>query len=49
MNLKQSLHSIFSLEQLTSKPGIDSSLSKVPPVNPSPLPEIIGTLNKTVA
>ena len=30
-------------ECITFTPGIDSSLSKVPPVWPKPLPEIIGT------
>ena len=30
-------------ERPTRKPGIDSSLSSVPPVWPSPRPEIIGT------
>ena len=33
----------LSSECITFTPGIDSSLSKVPPVCPNPLPEIIGT------
>ena len=32
-----------------NQPGMDSSLSKVPPVNPSPLPETIGTFNPHAA
>ena len=34
---------------MTFTPGIDSSLSKVPPVWPKPLPEIIGTQTPTDA
>jgi hypothetical protein len=32
-----------AIERFTRKPGIDSNLSNVPPVCPSPRPEIIGT------
>ena len=35
--------------KLVLNPGIDSSLSRVPPVCPSPLPEIIGTLTPAAA
>ena len=34
---------ISSSDRFTRKPGIDSSLSSVPPVCPSPRPDIIGT------
>ena len=33
----------FSGERRIEKPGMDSSLSKVPPVNPNPLPDIFAT------
>ena len=41
-HLRNASRDSFS-ERLTRKPGIDSSLSSVPPVWPSPRPEIIGT------
>ena len=34
---------ISAIDKLVRKPGIDSSLSSVPPVYPSPRPDIIGT------
>ena len=34
---------ISDSDRLVRKPGIDSSLSRVPPVCPSPRPDIIGT------
>ena len=36
-------------ERLVRKPGIDSSLSSVPPVWPSPRPDIIGTATPQLA
>ena len=39
----------LSISGLVLKPGIHSSLSIVPPVNPSPLPAIIGIFNPSPA
>ncbi len=36
-------------DRFVRNPGIDSSLSKVPPVCPNPLPEIMGTLQPQAA
>ena len=36
---------ISSVDKFVRKPGIDSNLSSVPPVAPSPRPEIIGTFS----
>ena len=38
-----------SLDKLIENPGIDSSLSRVPPVKPSPLPDILATFSPKAA
>ena len=38
-----------SIVRLVRKPGIDSSLSSVPPVWPNPRPDIIGTITPAAA